>query len=303
MTVDATAVPQAPSAQSITEWVFEVVTLTQDASNKKNKRQDFEGFWPIPATTPFWPAVVYTGGTDGKTTITSATVPFPTPPPSIGPDAPDTPSGSWPKRLIQPYVGFPESPMVGECAFEDFSCIFQPWFYGIGSFPGSPGGDQNYYDAMTTCPAVTSSSSSMTQTQTATISVTPEPSPYEQGNSMDNQVKCYNSRENTESVRMINADTSFCNLMESEAVNNVLGPNYFKSMNYSFPYNGGFGTVTITISWQIQPLCEFIFDMNLCMQYLSVPDNSCNCDGINGKQGGIVKNDCYTIRVDPQLSI
>jgi hypothetical protein len=38
ITVDATSVLQAPSAQSITEWVFEVVTLTQDASNKKNKR-------------------------------------------------------------------------------------------------------------------------------------------------------------------------------------------------------------------------------------------------------------------------
>jgi hypothetical protein len=113
-------ITQAPL--TITERVFDVVTLTQSSSNKKNKRTA-PAFLPVPATTPFWPAVVYTGGIDGLPTTTSATVPFPKPPLSIGPNALPPPSGSWPKRLIQPVYGDPENPLVDECSFFDPSCI------------------------------------------------------------------------------------------------------------------------------------------------------------------------------------
>ena len=84
---------------TITEWVFDVVTLTDG-----NKKRAADGFWPVPATTPYFPAIVYQGP-DGKQTTTSATEPFPKPPQSIGPNAPAPPSGSWPKRFIQPNYG------------------------------------------------------------------------------------------------------------------------------------------------------------------------------------------------------
>jgi hypothetical protein len=73
-------------------------------------------------------------------------------------------------------------------------------------------------------------------------------------------------------------------------------------MNFPFGYNGGIGTVIITVSLQIKPRCSFIFDKTLCMKYLSVPSGSCNCDGINGKQGGAVENNCYKWMVDPNIS-
>lgn len=293
-------VTQAPL--TITEWIFEVVTLSQDATGAKEKRAA-DAFWPIPATTPFWPAVVYTG-TDGKATTTSATVPFPDPPASIGPDAPAPPSGSWPRRAIQPvFDSGNESPLTDECSFLSFNdpnCVTQPWFWG--NVTGAPdGGDiENLWDLRTKCPAVTksSSSSSSSSTKTSTTAVSePSPSPYEQGDPQTNTVKCYNSGETTEDVRMQNAAASFCSGIEDEK----LVPGYFRSADFPFPYNGGAGTVTITISMQIKTGCGFDWDSTLCKKYLSVPADSCNCAGVNGKQGGIVENNCYKIRVDPNV--
>jgi hypothetical protein len=290
-------ITQAPL--TITEWVFDVVTLTQGSSNKKNKRAA-PAFLPVPATTPFWPALVYTGGIDGLPTTTSATVPFPKPPLSIGPNAPPPPSGSWPNRLIQPVYGSPESPLMNECYFFDPSCITQPWFLNniTGNFGG--GDEENYWDLQTRCPPVISSSTSSSKTTSATktIPTRPAPSPLEQGDARTNSVACFNSGENTENVRMVNSGNSFCNDIQNDS----LGPGYFRSIDFPFDYNGGLGTVTITVSLQIKSRCSFTFDKTLCMKYLSVPSDSCNCDGINGKQGGVVENNCYKWMVDPNLS-
>jgi hypothetical protein len=54
----SSTITQAPL--TISQWVFEIVTLTQD-TNQKVKRQGFEPFLPVLATTPFWPSVIYTG--------------------------------------------------------------------------------------------------------------------------------------------------------------------------------------------------------------------------------------------------
>ncbi|KAK1590378.1 uncharacterized protein LY79DRAFT_590568 [Colletotrichum navitas] len=208
---------------TITEWVFEVVTLSQGAAGAKEKRAA-DAFWPVPATTPFWPAVVYTD-TDGRATTTSATVPFPDPPASIGPDALAPPSGSWPKRAVQPmFDSGTEGPLTNECSFLNFNdpnCVTQPWFWG--NLTGAPdGGDiENLWDLRTKCPPV-------------------------QGDPRENLVKCYNSGEMTEDVRMQAEAASFCGNIEHDK----LVPRYFQSMDFPFNYNGGLGTVTITISMQ-----------------------------------------------------
>ncbi|OBT78063.1 hypothetical protein VF21_03131 [Pseudogymnoascus sp. 05NY08] len=238
---------------TITKWVFDVVTLTHDGTINKNKRQGFEGFWPVLATTPYWPAVVYTGGLDGLPTTTAPTVPFPTPPPSIGTGAPAPPSGSWPKRFVQPVVGTSDSPWVNECAYFDFDCKGSPFYAGEGSFPlndpyGDPGDDdENSDDLQTTCPietTSTSSSSTKTTMTSVTTSAAPAPSPYETGNTMNNTVSCYGRGETTEHTRMVSAATSFCNSIE----NDDLVEGYFRSIDFPYPYNGGLGTVSITVS-------------------------------------------------------
>lgn len=292
-------ITQAPL--TITEWVFEVVTLSQ-GTGAKNKRAA-AAFWPVPATTPFWPAVVYNGGIDGKPTTTSATVPFPKPPASIGPGAPAPPSGSWPQRAVQPVYGSSESPLTSECSylnFNDPTCITQPWFWKniTGGIPG--GGDiENFWDLLTRCPSASSSTTTKT-TRTTTIKVSPTPpapSPRVQGDPRTNSVGCYSKGMATENVRMQNAANSFCGAIQ----NDKLQPGYFRAMDFPF-YSGGAGVI-ITISLKIKPRCSFSFDKTLCLKYLSVPSDSCNCGGINGKQGGYVENNCYKWLVDPNLSL
>jgi hypothetical protein len=278
---------------TISQWVFEVVTLTQDNSQDKIKRQGFSEFWPVPATTPGWPSVIYTG-LDGSLTTIAPTMAFPTPPVSIGPSAPPPPTGSWPIRAIQPIAGLLDQPQVIECDYLDFNspCFTQPWIiFGDNSTytdPDDGDDDENWQELQTTCPTPTAT----------TTTPTPSPSPSEQGDPMQNQVNCYNSGETTEHVRMDNAATSFCNDIAQDA----FAENYFRSIDFSFPYNGGLGTVDITISLEIKPKCDWTYNFNECTQYLAVPENSCNCNGIDGKQGGVVTNNCYEWRMDPNLS-
>lgn len=204
-----------------------MVTLSKGAASPKEKRAP-EAFWPVPATTPFWPAVVYTG-IDGEATTTSATVPFPTPPASIGPDAPAPPAGSWPQRAVQPvYDPGPgtETPLVGECSFlsfEDPNCVTQPWYWGtIGGSPDDGDDIENAADLRTKCPAQTSSSSSSSSSTRATATTSaepsPTPSPYVQGNPLKNNITCYNSGETTEDVRLQYAARSFCGDIENDSL-------------------------------------------------------------------------------------
>ena len=93
-----TSTTKAPIA--VSEYVFEIVTLTVDTNDKaKRAGEGFTSFWPIPATTPSWPDIIFTGP-NGQATTTAPSGTFPTPPSSIGPDAPDPPIGSWPKRFM-----------------------------------------------------------------------------------------------------------------------------------------------------------------------------------------------------------
>ncbi|KAF2271266.1 pectin lyase-like protein [Westerdykella ornata] len=293
---------------TITDLMFDVVTLTQgSSSNGKLKRQGFEAFMPTPATTPFWPSVVYTGP-DGRPTTTAPTVAFPPPPASIGPGAPPPAKGSWPKRDIIPHMGDQESPMVPECAYFDTLCfVDKPWLYGgnneTGS--GSAGGssfdpdDENWEDLQTVCPR-SQSSTSTRPTPTSKIQE-PTPSPYEHGDPMQNEVHCYNSGETTERVRMENAANSFCKGVGEAG--DILIENFFQSNEYPFPYNGGIGTVKIKISLEVAEGCVWAYDYDECRRYLRVPTDSCNCGGVNGKEGGVVSNNCLSWRIDPNRQL
>ncbi|OTA63183.1 glycoside hydrolase family 55 protein [Hypoxylon sp. EC38] len=294
---------------TISQWVFEVVTLTQGAAaqnDKKIKRQNFDAFWPVPAPTPSWPAVIY-NGPDGIPTTIAPTGTFPTPPPSIGPDAPPPPTGSWPRRAIQPYVGLNDQPSVIECLYFDFDCFDSPWIYGDnGTYTGSPDGDgddfdENWEELQTICPPRTSTSSTKTTTTTEKGDTpTPEPSPYEHGDPLKNQLDCYDSGENTEHVRMDNAANSFCNDMGS--LGSIAAEDFVHSREYPFDTNGGLGYVTIKIRLEVKHDCEWLYNYDECREYLDVPVDSCNCNGVDGKQGGTVENNCLKWQIDPELS-
>lgn len=308
---------------TITEWIFEAATVTRAPDVASKKKRAAETLRAVPATTPYWPAVIY-NGKDGKRSTTSPTQSFPSPPKFMDAGAAPPPSGHWPKRDIELIFNWPENPIVPECTWLDFDdprCVKKPWLWGndTATFGDDGGGDdiENVDDSKTTCPApTTSSTSTSTSTSTEQPTSTPsKPDRYAQGDPQSNKVKCYNHGENTENVRMENAATSFCDAMAKEN----LGPKFFKAKTYAFPYNGGLGTVSIKVSLQVKNGCSFgnlhraakrdldgrstDFDEGLCEHYLSVPTDSCNCGGKNGKQGGIVENDCYIFRIDPEMKL
>jgi hypothetical protein len=289
---------------TISRWWFEPVTLS-GGQRAVQRRQGFDPFWPVPAKTSEWPAVVYTGP-DGSTTIKAPDIPFPTPPPSIGPDTPLPPTGSWPKRQLEPYIGQFESPLVGQCDFEDPLCFNKPWMYGDNSTIVDPSGgddddfDEDWEEAGIICPAPSSSSSS-SSTSTATPTTTNDPAPPtespREGNPMTNKVKCFNGLgQKTERVRIVNTISSFCNAIGRRGT--VLAANYYKKQTFTLPQGSGTG-VEIVMSILVKDKCQWTWDFDECKRYLLVPVDSCNCGSVNGKQGGVISNDCMDLGVDP----
>ncbi|KAI0911199.1 glycoside hydrolase family 55 protein [Ustulina deusta] len=279
---------------TISEWIFEVVTLT-DGSNGIGKRQNPPAFWPIPATTASWPAVVYKGP-DGKSNTVAPKVPFPRPPPSIGPDAPPPPQGSWPKRDLQPNFGFEDEPVVNLCGYFDPVCQDQPWLYGggpigpfrPGSIPGDEEEDENWEEYLTPCPTETETSST---TRTVTATVTPMPSPRE-GDPSKNERHCYDGGVKELHRNLDDAANSFCFSLGQPG--DVLGTGVFTRDSYVSDR----AWVTTT-RLEIMPDCQWTWDYDQCRRYLGVGVDSCNCGGVDGKQGGRVMNDCYIWKIDP----
>lgn len=303
-------ITQAPLTFS--EWIFDLVTITEDGSNGKMKRQTSGEFWPVLATTTQWPVVQYTG-IDGSTSVTGPSGSFPTPPIVLGPDSPDpVDGGTWPKVAVRYISGSYDSPQIDPCLEYNYGCITDPWTtndppwtYTDQPDPNNPNDDDDDNEPYNACPLYaiigprdSSTATTATPTSTKTTS-TPTPTATKIGNPMLNEVHCYDSGENTEGDRMHNAARSVCNNIEHDDFKE----NYFHTSNQPFDYNGGIGTVTITLSLQINEGCTWVWDYNECLKYFSVPTDSCNCNGVNGKQGGTVTNDCYTWRIDPNVSL
>ncbi|KAI1109759.1 glycoside hydrolase family 55 protein [Nemania sp. NC0429] len=291
---------------TISAWVFEVVTFT-DSSNGIAKRANPPAFWPVPAKTSSWPAVVY-NGPDGNPTTLAPTVPFPTPPPSISTGAPPPPIGSWPKRAIQPNFGFQDLPQVPQCYYYDLGCIQPPWMYGGGTdggingpFPdGSLPDDiddddaENRWAYTTACPAPSSSSSTTTTktTRTTTRSPIPEPS-LRVGDPSQDVRHCYDGGVTDIHIRLDNAANSFCNYLGRPGI--VLLDSQVLNMEYAFSQS----TNVIKTRLEIAEGCQWTWNYDECRRYLGVGVDSCNCSGVDGKQGGYVTNDCYTWGIDP----
>lgn len=117
---------------------------------------------------------------------------------------------------------------------------------------------------------------------------------------MDNNIDCYNSGQKTEHVRIDNTIEDFCNSLGQSG--DVLSGPYFNTYDYVLPNWGGGTSVYIVTSLTINTDCQWTWDVKICKRYLEVPVDSCNCNGVNVKQGGTVSNDCYALRVDPNTN-
>lgn len=299
----------------VSKWFFEDVTLEAGA-DALQRRQAFTDFYPVPATVSAWPAVTYTGAAGGLET-TRADVPFPTP--TIGPGANAPPEGNWPQKPVRPIVGRGVAPLVVECAYGAPSC--QGWQPDIqfGEMGGAPWdsdpdplgelGD----DAYVTCEAPSSSTSTTsTQATATTTEAPPEESPLERGHARQNRAPgCYNRGKAASHERLENAVNSFCRYLGSgrgsglqtrdvvagEGGRPVFRDEIFRTQTEPFNDN-----LEVVLEFQQFDGCEWDFSFDECKRYLMIPIDSCDCNGVNGKHGGTVENNCYRWRIDPNSS-
>ena len=286
-------ITQAPL--TISEYMFEIVTLTAGSTNRRVKRAalPFAEFTPVLATTPSWPSIVYTG-IDGQTSMTAPSVPFPTPPPSIGKRA------VW---GITPVEGPENSPIAQPCEYWDYSCRGEPWLVG-GDGTGiadpdedgdDPIADENYEELQTTC---TQTSTTTAPTSPATNLPVPIPIPVKVGHPHLNKLSCYNKGVKVDHDDADGGIQFFCG--ELQRVNML----DFKIPNYSIELAPSIGNmVRESISFKIiDKTCGFIFNYKTCVKYLTKILDGCNCGGVNKKQGGVLMNDCYAWGLDPTVS-
>ncbi|KLU87180.1 hypothetical protein, variant [Magnaporthiopsis poae ATCC 64411] len=307
---------------TITQLNFEPVTLEAGGSSggKRRKRsaQPFEAFWPKPATTPSWPQVIYMDG-DGNAATTGPTVPFPLPPQTIGPDAPaPTAGGSWPKLGILPVQGQEERPLVDHCAWDK---TFLPICYDgdleihpeMKPMPEDPFSEDDE-GSLVICPdntsqppplhevTATSSSSSSTTTTTA------EPTLSRGIPELNKRPYCFNVGQPATNAQLRAAARSFCRDLgrEGQVLRNLralfgsAGNRWTIGRTYNPTSDGGW-PISIDTQLTIYPGCEFVVNYNRCEKYMSVPADSCNCEGENGKRGGTIGDRCYEFMVDPNL--
>lgn len=280
----------------------------QEASSSPEE-QPLSDFWPNPATTAGWPPVTFTDP-DGNVVQTAPTEPVPAPPDTIGPDTPaPTDGGSWPGQPIEARAGLQDN------FLPDLSCDADPFLPGCDNFNSpwefgefgeaqelfsfAPYEDEDYGAEDVACPTTTSSSSTKT-----TTSAKQTESPLEEGRPEDNIKHCYGSGQKATNGQLARAAESFCrSLKQGEVLRNPIlatgGKDLVKSANLKPAANGQW-QINIDLELVVRPNCQFTVNHALCERYMKVAINSCNCGGVDGKQGGTVENRCLKFRIDPQ---
>ncbi|KAK4031880.1 hypothetical protein C8A01DRAFT_20966 [Parachaetomium inaequale] len=307
---------------------FEIMTLGEGGAGGGGvkRRTAFGSIWPVPATTSNWPVVVYLGP-DGKYSTASPTGAFPTPPPSIGPGAAPPQMGAWPAQaLVARAAAFDPNAEIGGMA-NDWLCKVLtkepthwdpdiakdcPGYGGPGDVPQitSNGTYQGYQgegtyqgeDVMCELPETSTTTTSATRTRT-TPTQTPTPT-MNRADPSKNQVKCFNAGRKMSNIRLQNGRISACDNIAWRA--GVSGrkraavelPAGFVA-DGTLPLSGG---EEIHYSFEVKEGCAWTFDFDECLRYLDTPVDSCDCGGVNSKQGGYGENNYLKWLFDPNAS-
>lgn len=134
----------------------------------------------------------------------------------------------------------------------------------------------------------------------------PTPSPLAHPIAKTNQVMCNNAGDKILHVDMDKGIEYFCRKIGSPG--DTFGPNTFikhvvtlKEPVTSLWTHGGVpirnGGKYGKLSLQIQKDCEWNWNFDECTRYFRVNVDSCNCEGVNGKQGGRMFNNCLATSI------
>ncbi|KAJ3491209.1 hypothetical protein NLG97_g5636 [Lecanicillium saksenae] len=256
---------------------------------------------------------------------------------AIGPNEPAPAGGKWPKVPVHLIVGGQDSlPAVQMCFYQSLDCYSQPWEYGYKPWPypdgteiGDPEDDDGWgdYDGpagdeLIACSPTTTSTTTTTSDKPIETSPRPErPSP-RVGDPELNKRDCY---KNTRGIDHNQADElikRFCGEMELQLLNS--GEEYANQWPYSPPGQIAY-YVRLWFGISKNTECRWVggkskaarsldgldglngtsvarrdvTDSSLCSRYMDAIVDSCNCGGINGKEGGKISNDCFYVGIHP----
>jgi hypothetical protein len=246
------------------------------------------------------------------------------PPPTINPPPPPPPTGTWPRPDLTITVkpGKP-SPTVNDCDFPDPRCPNPP---GETDGPGynrpddDPDEDEDDDDEEEETPCSANSNnggsggdsgggsgggsngggsngggSNGGGSNGGGGSAAPTKT-YRHPDPQNNSVYCYNAGQSDTNDRMTKAADSFCSydLAPIARTTSEFGPGFTKLAEKTPS-----GSDHFEIYVEVADGCSWKFNMDECKRYLRGPVDSCDCSGIDGKHGGILKNSCITWRIDP----
>lgn len=303
-----TTVTRAPV--TVSNWLLEPITVggagaavaarQTDAAIAARDGEVLATIWPTFAPTPVWPYVVFKGG-DGQATTTRPTEPtHPPPPPPAGPATPPKPPvGTWPSSLI--VKRGEQAPIVEPCNFDDPSCSpdYYDWdWMKPGSFTGFDGDEdpeeQNPEDEDVFCPPEEETSAQ----PPVSLPTTPVSPPVAVPSPAENEVHCYNSGAKADHDQIDGAVNSFCGQLEKIG---HFDEDYFREWSAALNVRNN-QVLKIVMSLSVKSGCEWDFVSADCRRYLNVPADSCQCGGVNSKQGGYVTNNCLEWRLDPNIA-
>lgn len=326
-----TKITKAPI--TATEWIFDVVTI--DASGKQvvgssNPKRDLDppvtradnakradptttlgSIWLTFAPTPVWPTVAFRDGNGSMTSARPTSPTHPPPPPPAGPKPPPSTAqgGSWPGVVVLA-KGRP-SPHVDLCFYADPDCI--PGFFDGGYISGGQTWtddftvpDSGYEDPdeqdpnaeETLCPlpsSTTSTTQKVSPTPTVGLPDKPEPAhPSPKANTVD----CYDSGAGADHVRADNAINSMCNnLIPRNQPQVILSEGFYYQFSAAFSVSNN-QAIRLDMWIKVKDGCEVVLTQEDCHKYFQVPINSCDCNTLDGKRGGIVENNCLAASID-----
>ncbi|KAF6804556.1 hypothetical protein CSOJ01_10090 [Colletotrichum sojae] len=264
-------------------------------------RRAFDDFWPVPATTAAWPAVIYSGPNGKASTEMEQRIK----------DwlcrQPDAPSYYDMDNLDCPNRGGSGNNGSGQVSLGDGWDVPRITANGTMILPRlSP--LEGFFDLLGMFCELEDEPTTTTVGSHTTQPAQPTAKPLKRPEAKQNKINCFNGGRKTTNVRMRNGIDSFCRAIGSDAgrvlarglegrAAGQLTGGYKKASIQAFS-----GQEEISFSFEVLDGCAWTFSHDECVRYLKTPVDSCNCGGTNGKQGDYGSNNCLKWKTDPNRS-
>ncbi|KAJ6781688.1 hypothetical protein PWT90_10859 [Aphanocladium album] len=282
---------------TISEWVLQKITVGAHDLVVRG----VDSVVPVTPTiepTKTWPAITYMGPDSQMSTIT------PAPKTPVGIPTDKAPSwGKWPDEPIMVTMHpSDKGPLARECSYlnQQGYCDRNQDFWDVFLGILVPGWKEWYYDE--TAPEDRGGCAPMPEEETSTPTPAPTSTrpPLAHPSPLENKVGCWNFGDKLNHFEMDNGIAEFCKHAVGGGA--VLKPDFMLSrvqlVRPPSPEIGEPGKA-VTFSLNVHSDCDWEATSDECRRYFLADVDGCNCGGVNGKQGGLVSNNCLSVGIWP----